>query len=252
MQRLSLIYFLLLSAVIFSVSTQAQSSDSLRKSMEQQTLLPSKNDSVSPGKTNGDSIIHPILLPQQDSLVTPVKKKWNHTPKGATIRSLILPGWGQAYNREYWKVPLALAAVGIPAYIFIDCNNEYKKARFAYNAVYQSLEPNSNYPGATGDASQIPKMDQKFIDAYNYAMHSSANGKINFLTSIQAYRNQFRQYRDYSILAFFIGWGVNVADATVFGHLREFDVSPDLSMRISPAFFQYARVPGITLNFTIK
>jgi hypothetical protein len=68
--------------------------------------------------------------------------------------------------------------------------------------------------------------------------------------SLQSYRNQFRQNRDYSILYFIILWGVNVADATVFAHLKDFDVNDDLSLQIKPTF--EANKPGISLVFSFK
>src|SRR5580704_14932336 len=57
------------------------------------------------------------------------KKK--HDPHKATIRSAIIPGWGQIYNHKYWKLPIVYAAVGIPAYAFFynrSQYNDYQKA----------------------------------------------------------------------------------------------------------------------------
>lgn len=227
-----------------------QQQDSLHKVISSKTLLPitAKTDTLGNRslKAAADTIAQDAQRPVLNNLQ--LKQKPKHTPQEATLRSIIFPGLGQAYNHEYWKVPLAVAAVGVPVYLFISNNKEYKKARFAYSAVFNSL-PLSQ--GGENDDSQISKMDPKFKTYYDYES-GQANGKQNFLTSVQAYRNQFRQYRDYALLAVLLGWGLNVADATVFGHLRDFDVGPDLSMRINPTYFQYVRAPGIAFSFTLK
>ncbi|RYZ47256.1 MAG: hypothetical protein EOP49_21835, partial [Sphingobacteriales bacterium] len=49
-------------------------------------------------------------------------------PRKAAIRSAILPGLGQIYNRKYWKVPIVYAAVGIPAYLIFDNKRWYDRA----------------------------------------------------------------------------------------------------------------------------
>jgi len=49
-----------------------------------------------------------------------------------------------------------------------------------------------------------------------------------------------------------LAWGLNVVDATVFGHLKDFDVSNDLSMNVKPLFNPITRSPGLTLTLTQK
>ena len=149
-----------------------------------------------------------------------VRKK--HIPRIATQRSALIPGWGQAYNREYWKIPLAWIAVGIPAYTFFYNNNYYKKTKFAYNARYnQTYGDTSTSAKAQAVAAAVAQIspELKNLDLY----------------SLETYRNSFRKDRDYSILWFAIMWGVNVVDATVFAHLKDFDVSSDLSMHVRPS-----------------
>src|ERR1700760_2648962 len=54
-----------------------------------------------------------------------------HDPRRATLYSTFFPGLGQFYNRKYWKVPLAWAGVGIPAYFYFDNKKWYHKCQFA-------------------------------------------------------------------------------------------------------------------------
>ncbi|HEX8357351.1 MAG TPA: DUF5683 domain-containing protein, partial [Segetibacter sp.] len=62
-----------------------------------------------------------------------VKVVSKHDPGKATLRSLILPGWGQAYNKEYWKIPIVYGAIGTAAGIFIYNNTWYKRSKLAYD-----------------------------------------------------------------------------------------------------------------------
>ena len=214
-----------------------------------------------PQRLSADSVFIPsvdtTLHVEADSSVAAVLKPrfWQlpgskeHTPKGATIRSLLVPGWGQLYNREYWKVPLAVAAVGIPVYLYIDNSKEYNSARRAYSVVFEEMPVVSGGKGRL-DPEKFAKIDPKFQEAYNRYKEVGGNYVTNFLSTVQNYRNTFRQYRDYSIVAALLGWGLQIADATVFGHLHGFDVSDDISLKFKPVYFQYARTAGIGLSIS--
>ncbi|MCW3106050.1 MAG: hypothetical protein JWQ09_556, partial [Segetibacter sp.] len=67
--------------------------------------------------------------------------------------------------------------------------------------------------------------------------------------SLQFYRNAYRRDRDYSTLYFILTWGLNIVDATVFGHLRQFDVSDDLSLKINPVIKQSGSGVSLVLGF---
>ncbi|OYU53942.1 MAG: hypothetical protein CFE25_17810 [Chitinophagaceae bacterium BSSC1] len=162
-------------------------------------------------------------LVKKDSVV-------KHDPRKATRRSAIIPGWGQAYNREYWKIPLVYGAIAIPTVMFIYNNNWYKKTKYAYEAKY-TFE-------TTGDTTGLAAIDP---DLKNLST-----------TSLQSYRNSFRRDRDYSILFFLLAWGLNVVDATVFGHLKDFDVSNNLSMNLKPQFNPNTKSSGLMLTFHPK
>ena len=170
-------------------------------------------------KANGKDVKSSKTLLAHDSTV---RKKFN--PKIATIRSAILPRWGQAYNKKYWKIPIIYGALGTTVGIFFYNLKIYKILRQAI--VYRS------------DTSTYNLVDPQFI---------------NFSTeSIRTYRNSFRQNIDYSVLFFILFWGLNVVDATVDAHLKGFDVSPDISMKIKPGLNSNNNGPGISLVFFYK
>ena len=55
-----------------------------------------------------------------------------------------------------------------------------------------------------------------------------------------------------SILWFILCWGLNVADATVSGHLKEFDIGSNLAMSIRPTVQPSIQQTGLSLQLHIK
>ncbi len=163
---------------------------------------------------------------RKDSVVSEksVKKKFN--PKVATLRSAILPGWGQFYNKKYWKIPIVYGALGTTAGIFFYNLKTYRRLRQAVILRSDTIPGNDN---------------QVYPDFINLSTES-----------LRSYRNEYRQNIDYSVLFFLLFWGLNVVDATVDAHLKGFDVSPDVSMKIRPGLNSYNNGPGISFVFFFK
>ena len=152
-------------------------------------------------------------------------KKKNFEPRKATIRSAMVPGWGQIYNKKYWKVPLVYGALGVTAGVFFYNVKNYKSLRQAYIYKTDTLPGNDEL------------IDPKFKNLSAGALKS--------------YRNTFRQNIDYSVLFFILFWGLNVVDATVDGHLKQFDVDENLSLKIKPGYSPMANTSGLSLVFDI-
>ena len=161
----------------------------------------------------------------QDSTIIQLQ----HSPKKAAKRSAILPGLGQAYNKQYWKIPLVYGVLAVPVATYVYNNDLYTKTKFAYEARIQE---------ADGDNSNVIKIDP--------ALKNLSAG------SLQSYRNIFRKNRDYSIMWFILAWGINVVDASVSGHLKEFDVSNNLSFRMVPFVQPQQQQTGLSLQFHFK
>ena len=161
----------------------------------------------------------------KDSVV--VKKKV-HSPRKATMRSLMVPGWGQIYNKKYWKVPIVYGAIGIPAYLFTYNRKWYNKTKYAL-----SIVANNRYT----DADSLDKVDP----ALKFLVDQKEQG------ALVNYRNEFRQDMDYSILFTILMWGLNVVDATVDGHLKGFDVSDELSLKIKPTILPNTMTPALSV-----
>ena len=157
------------------------------------------------------------------------------SPKKATIRSALIPGWGQAYNHKYWKIPIIYGALGVTAGVFFYNINTYSDLRFAYKAKYLASLPTGN---PNRDTTLVAKI-KPIYQAYD------AN-------ALRIYRDEFRSNIDYSVLVFFLFWGLNVVDATVDAHLKLFDVNPDLSFKLKFGPSQMAGTSGLSLVLAFK
>lgn len=141
-------------------------------------------------------------------------KKERSMAAKAALRSAMIPGWGQIYNKKYWKLPLVYGALAIPVSTFAYNLDWYKKCREAYNIRYFN------------DTSRVvPNLPTDGIDQQLQPLSTQ---------SLRLYRNEFRKNVDLSVLALLAVWGLNVLDATVDGHLRSFNVSDDLSLKLDP------------------
>jgi len=157
-----------------------------------------------------------------------------HSPRKAAIRSALVPGLGQIYNKKYWKVPIIYGALGVSASVFVYNLNTYRDLKFAYAARYKAMPP----PTGKGDSSDLAsvKVEYKTID----------------INALRNYRDEYRRNIDYSALIFMLLWGLQVVDATVDAHLKSFDVSPDLTMRFKFGPSQMAGTTGVSLVFAFK
>ncbi|HKB45530.1 MAG TPA: DUF5683 domain-containing protein [Chitinophagaceae bacterium] len=165
-----------------------------------------------------------------------------YSPKKAAMLSAIFPGLGQVYNKKYWKLPIVYAAMGISAGIFFYNLSNYRNTRFAYTAKYKAslppYDPANPRPGPYQDSTDYFKIKPDLLPLSQ--------------ESLRFYRNQFRRDIDFSAIFFIVMWGLNIVDATVDAHLKAFDVSPDLSLRIKPGHSEMAGTNGISLVLSIR
>jgi hypothetical protein len=154
--------------------------------------------------------------------------KPKHIPRLATLRSAMVPGWGQWYNHKYWKVPLVYGALIACVVIFEENIQQYK----LYRRAYQIL-------GSAQDTSA-----KALATLPSWILQYSPQ-------DIQYARNEAREYVDYSVLAFILAWGLNVVDATIDAHLQDFDISDNLSLRLKPESNMTGGATGLSLVLDI-
>ena len=150
-----------------------------------------------------------------------------HSPRKATIMSAALPGLGQVYNGKWWKVPIIYGGYAGLTYMAVSNHNQMVRFREAY-----LIRTDDN-----------PDTVDEYVGTY-----SDAN-----LRDLKVTR---QRNRDLSFIIMGILYVLNIIDANVDGHLKDFDVSEDLSMRIRPHMQQtmpgQMPAPGIGLTFTLR
>jgi hypothetical protein len=154
-------------------------------------------------------------------------------PTKATFFSTFLPGLGQAYNGDYWKIPVLYGGFAFTGYWLHLNSIQYNRYRNAYNLEYAYANGQSDTP-------------------------SEFNGRFS-VQSLKNYKDNFRRQRDYAVLWIALVYAVNIIDATVFAQLSSFDVSEDLAFNLSPAiiapsnfYAQRNSVPALGVNLKIS
>ncbi|MBO4340458.1 MAG: hypothetical protein J5835_03380 [Bacteroidales bacterium] len=132
-------------------------------------------------------------------------------PAKSTVYSILLPGLGQIYNGEAWKLPLYYGLMAGSLHFLIDNNVQYHRWKWIHNM-------------ATTDDTTVERPPQ-----------SGETAKY--------YRDVFRRYRDYSILAVAVSYLFQVIDANVFAYMQDFEVTDDIAFHMEPAL-----VPQSGLN----
>lgn len=147
-----------------------------------------------------------------------------HTPKGALRRAAILPGWGQYYNRQYYKMPFVYAGIGGMAAFAYYLNGQYLLYRHAYQ--YKAYQERVD----SGRIEENPKAHYKG----DYDQVAARYGDISS-GPLRTQRDLFRRNRDLSYFGIGIVYGLTILDAYVSAHLMDFDVGEDLTLQVKPA-----------------
>lgn len=143
-----------------------------------------------------------------------------HSPKKATILSMVLPGAGQAYNHKYWKIPVIYAGFAGLGYLAKINQDDYKIYKNAYRLRLDG--------------------DESTIDGY-VGVYSDQD--------LATLKNYYRRNRDLSIIGMSVLYILNILDASVDAHLFYFNVSDDLSFQVQPGYSGgYMAGPNINLS----
>ncbi|MGR3809776.1 DUF5683 domain-containing protein [Jiulongibacter sp. NS-SX5] len=212
-------------------------------------------------------------------------------PQVSLIRSLLLPGWGQITNRDFWKVGIVYGAAGAGWYFGIRSNGQqyqkylghYERATFISRnlAFYEgdellsanAISTSSFYVSNDGTNGTLYILDEEnnkyvldrkegevegvetpyFIARQVDVADNEIIGAFNSNT-FESAKNQYRRWRDASYIGFAAGWLFFALEANVAAHLKTFDMSEDISFRIEPAGPQTfgSQAAGISLGLHFK
>jgi len=223
MKRPAIFFLWVFLMTSFAMRAQVSDSISVRKNPFKKIMLDSNFVENLPDTTNITDK-KKGRKPQEDRFLYKVFKKDYPNPKTAMLLSFALPGMGQVYNRRWWKPPLVWAGMGWSIYKIVENTNNYK--------IYRDAYINSLAGETTGFEGQ----------------------RVNTPANLKQFRDGFDKNRQLSFVAAILVYGIQGAEAFVDAHLRTFDVSDDLSlkMRVKPAFdsnFNGEITMGIGLSF---
>lgn len=143
------------------------------------------------------------------------------TPRKAVIFSAIFPGLGQIYNRKYWKLPILYG--GFVGFTYaITWNNGYYR----------------DYLGGYQDIMDDNPETNRWHNMLPYGRDPETVDMEWFTDVLQKRKDYYRYYRDLSIIGTVALYMIAMVDAYVDAQLFDFDMSPDLSMRVEPSIMK--------------
>jgi len=140
-------------------------------------------------------------------------------PNKSMWYALICPGLGQIYNRRYWKVPIVYGGFAGLIYGISWSGKNYNLYRREYTA---SQKGNRTTLFHLSDTELKNRMDAS------------------------------RRSRDLCIIGTVAFYGITVLDAFVDAALADFDISPDLSMKIKPTIIQNPKNMALAMQININ
>lgn len=186
-----------------------------------------------------------------DTVITIEKViKKPHSPHKATIMAMILPGSGQIYNGQWWKVPVLYGGIAADLYGILWNNKrfvEYKSAFIEYSQYIEAKAKDPNLPYPSDPAwDKIPKGFDVETDPY---LQTSA-GQQWFKNSLSNRKTNFKRNRDLCYIVMGAIYALNIIDACVFAHFYDFEIDDDLSMSILPTT-SYSPFSGGTIGVSL-
>lgn len=179
-------------------------------------------DSLIMSATDSVMALMPVRSPYDFWQERPVA--FNPDPTRAVWMSALFPGLGQLYNRRYWKLPIVIGAYMGLGYATSWNNGMLNDYTRAYRDIMDNDPSTNSYMNFFPPTTQESDLDRTWL--------------TNIL---QSRKNFYRRNRDLCIISMIGVYLIAMVDAYVDASLSHFDITPDLSMDVSPAVFQDGR-----------
>ncbi|SRX55208.1 DUF5683 domain-containing protein [Aequorivita sp. CIP111184] len=184
------------------------------------SLFAQTTDSLTVKKEEKVIVVNDSILP---------KEAYNPlAPAKAAFYSAVIPGLGQAYNKKYWKIPIIYAGMAAGVYFYKQQDDDYDRFRNAYKRRLAGYTDDEFY----GNGAEPLISNDRLINAQKSAQK---NKDISIIVTV----------------AFYL---LNVVDANVDAHLRQYEVSEDLSLEPNFDYNQFNAKPqyGMSLTYRFK
>lgn len=167
------------------------------------------------------------------------KSTTKHSPRKAALYSLVAPGLGQAYNKQYWKMPFVYAGFGTIIYLIKYYNIRYQDFLSAYKYAYTSYDTGiivfRDTPLQEIKSSPVrTEVPVNVRSSSIFKLRGEITQRTLTLDQVTKGKEFYRRYRDLNYILLTAVWALNVVEANVAAHLKTFDMSEDISLRFQP------------------
>lgn len=135
-------------------------------------------------------------------------------PSKAAFYSAVVPGLGQIYNKQYWKAPIVWGALGGSIYMYTFNNDIYQRFRTAFKRRQAGFTDDEFYDlNGDNEPGQAPDFD---------------------VGDLENQQERYQEDRDLWLVACIVIYALNIIDANVTAHLKQFNVDDNLSLDFQP------------------
>lgn len=198
------LFFLLLALVYFQpvFSQDKEEKEQKGEKTKELEVRKAEQDSIGPN-LQGEGVVF-----EEVSQVVEVNPL---APSKAAFYSAVLPGLGQIYNKRYWKVPLVWGAIGTGVYVYSFNNTEYRSARRAFKRRLAGFS------------------DDEYFD-----LNGDGIGPDVSIEALEEAQENTQRDRDLALVITIALYALNIIDANVDAHLKQYNVDDTLALDFKP------------------